>query len=129
VLKKSERRIDGVIKYMTVAGKKALGDAGLQWDGQELRDLDRTKCGILIGTAMGGMNTFATAIEALTQHGKQQGEDGRRGVVAVVVGGASAAVERLRELVGGEAASTAAAMPYLPAVPARLLPLVQGSAR
>lgn len=69
VLKKWERRIDGVIKYMTVAGKKALGDAGLQWDGQELRDLDRTKCGILIGTAMGGMNTFATAIEALTQHG------------------------------------------------------------
>jgi len=69
VLKKWERRIDNVIKYMSVAGKKALGDAGLQWDGQELKDLDRSMCGIMIGTAMGGMNTFATAVEALNASG------------------------------------------------------------
>lgn len=69
ILKKWERRIDNVMKYMSVAGKKALGDAGLKWDGQELKDLDRSRCGILIGTAMGGMNTFAVAVEALSTNG------------------------------------------------------------
>lgn len=32
-----------------VSGKKALADAGLPWDGPELRDIDRSRCGILIG--------------------------------------------------------------------------------
>ena len=35
-------------------------------DKESLEGLDRTKCGILIGTAMGGMQTFATAVEDLT---------------------------------------------------------------
>jgi hypothetical protein len=34
---------------MQVAGKKALEDAGLPWEGPELQDLDRQRCGILIG--------------------------------------------------------------------------------
>ena len=33
---------------------------------EELEGLDRAKCGILIGTAMGGMQTFSTAVEDLT---------------------------------------------------------------
>ncbi|PRW57651.1 3-oxoacyl-[acyl-carrier] synthase chloroplastic isoform A [Chlorella sorokiniana] len=65
VAKKWEKRIDNVMKYMIVAGKKALADASLQWDGPELQDLDRSRCGILIGTAMGGMDTFSNAVEAL----------------------------------------------------------------
>lgn len=69
VLKKWEKRIDAVIKYLQVAGKKALESTGLPWDGQELKDMDRTRCGILIGTAMGGMSTFATAVEALEASG------------------------------------------------------------
>ena len=32
-----------------MAGKKALADAGLPWEGPELKDLDRSRCGILIG--------------------------------------------------------------------------------
>lgn len=36
-------------RYMMVAGKKALGDSGLQWEGPELKDLNRQRCGILIG--------------------------------------------------------------------------------
>jgi 3-oxoacyl-[acyl-carrier-protein] synthase II len=69
VLKKWEKRVDGVIKYLQVAGKKALEGAGLPWTGPELRDLNRQRCGILIGTAMGGMGTFATAVEALEAGG------------------------------------------------------------
>lgn len=69
VLKKWEKRVDNVIKYLQVAGKKALEGAGLPWDGQEIKDLDRSKCGILIGTAMGGMATFSTAVEALETSG------------------------------------------------------------
>lgn len=69
VLKKWEKRVDNVIKYLTVAGKKALEQSGLPWEGQEIKDLDRQKCGILIGSAMGGMNTFAIAVEALDKSG------------------------------------------------------------
>lgn len=49
VLKKWEKRIDVVMKYMMVSGKKALADAGLPWDGPEMKDIDRQRCGILIG--------------------------------------------------------------------------------
>ncbi|KAG2434832.1 hypothetical protein HXX76_007717 [Chlamydomonas incerta] len=69
VTKKFEKRVDAVIKYILVAGKKALGDAGLAWDGQEIKDLDRMRCGTLVGTAMGGMTSFANAVEALETSG------------------------------------------------------------
>lgn len=72
VLKKWEKRIDSVIKYLQVAGKKALEGAGLPWEGPELKDLDRQRCGILIGTAMGGMNTFSVAVEALEKGGHRK---------------------------------------------------------
>ena len=49
--------------------KQALGHAGLPWEGPELKDLDRQRCGILIGSAMGGMGTFAAGEEALVTSG------------------------------------------------------------
>ena len=39
--------------YMLTAGKKTLADAGITEE--VLSELDKTKCGILIGSAMGGM--------------------------------------------------------------------------
>ena len=69
MLKKWEKRLDKVIKYLTVAGKKAMEGAGLPWEGPELKELNRQRCGILIGTAMGGMDTFARAVEALHTSG------------------------------------------------------------
>ncbi|EFJ47888.1 hypothetical protein VOLCADRAFT_104947 [Volvox carteri f. nagariensis] len=69
ISKKFEKRVDAVIKYIIVAGKKALGDAGLAWDGPALKDLNRMRCGTLIGTAMGGMTSFANAVEALETAG------------------------------------------------------------
>ncbi|GLC42792.1 Protein TRANSPORT INHIBITOR RESPONSE 1 [Pleodorina starrii] len=72
VTKKFEKRVDPVIKYILVAGKKALGDAGLAWDGQEIKDLNRLRCGTLVGTAMGGMTSFANAVEALETSGHRK---------------------------------------------------------
>lgn len=37
IAKKMERRLDKTIKYVMVSGKKALADAGLAWDGQEIK--------------------------------------------------------------------------------------------
>ncbi|KIY95883.1 3-oxoacyl-[acyl-carrier-protein (ACP)]synthase III [Monoraphidium neglectum] len=65
IQKKMERRLDKCIKFVMVAGKKALQDASLPFEGKELGDLNRARCGILIGSAFGGMSTFATAVEAL----------------------------------------------------------------
>lgn len=67
--KKTARRIDDCLKCTLVAGKSALNDAGLQWDGPELEKLDKERCGILIGSAMGGMDVFSTATQALIQQG------------------------------------------------------------
>ncbi|CAJ1351437.1 unnamed protein product [Effrenium voratum] len=52
--KKSERRMDDVVKFTIVAGKKALEDAGLAKDSEAFEALDKERCGILIGSAMGG---------------------------------------------------------------------------
>lgn len=65
IAKKQERRLDKAIKYVLVSGKKALADAGLDWTGDDIKQLNKARCGILIGSAFGGMQTFATAVEAL----------------------------------------------------------------
>eukprot|EP00983_Pelagomonas_calceolata_P090064 1157375-Pelagomonas_calceolata.AAC.11 len=48
-----------------VSGKKALQDAGLDPEQDTIKDLDKARCGILIGSAMGGMTSFSNAVEAL----------------------------------------------------------------
>ncbi|DBA90890.1 hypothetical protein WJX79_007143 [Trebouxia sp. C0005] len=67
VNKKMARRLDDVIKYTIVAGKKALEAAGIATEEDHIDNVDKMRAGILIGTAMGGMATFAQAIEDLTQ--------------------------------------------------------------
>jgi hypothetical protein len=70
IARKQERRLDKAIKYVLVSGKKALADAGLDWQGDDIKQLDKARCGILIGSAFGGMQTFATAVEALETQGE-----------------------------------------------------------
>ncbi|TYH12441.1 hypothetical protein ES288_A06G067300v1 [Gossypium darwinii] len=57
------KRMDKFMLYSLTAGKKALQDGGVNEDVME--ELDKTKCGVLIGSAMGGMKVFNDAIEAL----------------------------------------------------------------
>ncbi|KAH8482374.1 hypothetical protein H0E87_029711 [Populus deltoides] len=63
VAPKLSKRMDRFMLYMLTAGKKALADGGITEDVMD--ELDKTKCGVLIGSAMGGMKVFNDAIEAL----------------------------------------------------------------
>jgi 3-oxoacyl-[acyl-carrier-protein] synthase II len=45
--------MDKFMLYMLTAGKKALADGGITED--VMNALDKTKCGVLIGSGMGGM--------------------------------------------------------------------------
>src|ERR1700690_305263 len=49
--KKQARRVDPFIRYTAVAGKKALEQGKLS--GDALAALDKTRCGVLIGSGMG----------------------------------------------------------------------------
>ncbi len=67
--KKQARRIDRCIAYAMVAGKKALFDAGVT--GSVLEGLDKTKCGVIIGSGMGGMGVFVEGIQTLGNKGSK----------------------------------------------------------
>ena len=68
--KKQARRADKCIAYTIVAGKKALAHAGLK--GEELAHLQKTRCGILIGSGMGGMTVFADGVQTLIEKGQRK---------------------------------------------------------
>uniref|UniRef100_A0A7N0V9T1 beta-ketoacyl-[acyl-carrier-protein] synthase I n=1 Tax=Kalanchoe fedtschenkoi TaxID=63787 RepID=A0A7N0V9T1_KALFE len=63
VAPKLSKRMDKFMLYLMTAGKKALVDGGLT--GDVMGKLDKTQCGVLIGSAMGGMKVFYDAIVAL----------------------------------------------------------------
>ncbi|MBU6384172.1 MAG: beta-ketoacyl-ACP synthase II [Verrucomicrobia bacterium] len=65
--KKQARRVDPFIRYTMVAGKKALEDAGLDSDASA--KLDKTRCGIIIGSGMGGMSVFYDGVETILSKG------------------------------------------------------------
>eukprot|EP00803_Ostreobium_quekettii_P005099 evm.model.scf_801.1 EVM.evm.TU.scf_801.1 scf_801:35123-36550(+) len=71
ISKKNLRRYDDCWKYSTVAGRKALQDAGLD-SGQEDGDygrVDKGKVGVLIGSGMGGLSVFESAVTTLNTAG------------------------------------------------------------
>lgn len=57
------------LRYIMVSGKKALIDAGLPEGSDEIKQIDPARAGILIGTAMGGMKSFETAVSNLHLQG------------------------------------------------------------
>lgn len=65
--KKQARRVDPFIRYAMVAGKKAMESAGLS--GEVLETLDKSRCGVLVGSGMGGMNTFSDGNKTLLEKG------------------------------------------------------------
>lgn len=65
--KKQARRMDPFARYAIVAGKKSLEMSGLT---QEALDkLDKTRCGVIIGSGMGGMITYSDGVETLVTKG------------------------------------------------------------
>lgn len=63
--KKQARRVDPFIRYTMVAGKKALEHAQLK--GDTLEALKKERCGIVVGSGMGGMSIFYDGVETLLQ--------------------------------------------------------------
>ncbi|TKY72905.1 3-oxoacyl-of acyl-carrier-protein synthase II [Spatholobus suberectus] len=62
VAPKLSKRMDKFMLYLIVAGKKALVDGGITQDIMD--ELNKEKCGILIGSAMGGMQVCHDGVEA-----------------------------------------------------------------
>lgn len=67
--KKQARRTDPFIRYAMVAGKKALESGSLGISKETLSSLDLSRCGILIGSGMGGMSCFYEGVETLLTKG------------------------------------------------------------
>ncbi|WVZ57225.1 hypothetical protein U9M48_007635 [Paspalum notatum var. saurae] len=63
VAPKLAKRMDKFMQYLIMAGKKALENAGITEE--IMNELEKSRCGVLIGSAMGGMKVFSDAIEAL----------------------------------------------------------------
>ena len=61
--KKQARRADPFIRYAMVAGKKALEHSKI--DASLLENLDKTRCGIVVSSGMGGMHSFSDGVETL----------------------------------------------------------------
>lgn len=70
VEKKQARRLDPYALYTIVAGKRALEDAGLT--GEALEQLNKKKCGVLIGSGMGGMKVFFEGSKTILEKGFQR---------------------------------------------------------
>lgn len=68
--KKQARRIDHSIAYTLVAGKKALEFSHLT--GEAFANLNKERCGIVIGSGMGGMGVFADNVETLLEKGAKK---------------------------------------------------------
>jgi 3-oxoacyl-[acyl-carrier-protein] synthase II len=68
--KKQARRIDKFISYGIVAGKKAVEHASLA--GDALEALDRKRCGIILGSGMGGMGIFVEGVQTLNEKGPRR---------------------------------------------------------
>lgn len=68
--KKQARRVDKFISYTMVAGKKALEHGGL--DEEVLAKLNKKRCGILIGSGMGGMERFVDGVVTLSERGPEK---------------------------------------------------------
>jgi 3-oxoacyl-[acyl-carrier-protein] synthase II len=68
--KKQARRVDPFIRYTLVAGKKALEKGDLT--GEKLEKLDKSRCGIIIGSGMGGMGVFSDGVETLVKEGHRR---------------------------------------------------------
>jgi 3-oxoacyl-[acyl-carrier-protein] synthase II len=65
--KKQARRVDPFIRYAAVAGKKALEKGGLV--GEALNALKKERCGVIIGSGMGGLSVFYEGTETLLTKG------------------------------------------------------------
>lgn len=70
VEKKYAKRVDKCISYAIVAGKKAVEHA--QITPEQLEKIDKERCGVLIGSGMGGMTVFNDGVQTLIEKGHKR---------------------------------------------------------
>ncbi len=68
--KKQARRVDPFILYSVVAGKKALEYAGIT--PEILANLNKERCGVIIGSGMGGMTMFYDGTQTILNKGHKR---------------------------------------------------------
>lgn len=68
--KKQARRVDKYIAYSIVAGKKALEMS--QLTPEALEKLQKSRCGVLVSSGMGGMGMFADGVQTLLEKGQRR---------------------------------------------------------
>lgn len=61
VAPKFSKRMDKFMLYLLTAGKKALENGGITED--VMNELDKAKCGVLIGSALGGMKVTTSMLQ------------------------------------------------------------------
>lgn len=68
--KKQARRVDRCIAFAVTAGKKALEFGNI--DSATLEKFDKSRCGVLIGSGMGGMGMFVDGVQTLITQGSKR---------------------------------------------------------
>lgn len=68
--KKQARRVDRFIAYSIVAGKKALEYGNISQE--QLAKFDKSRCGVIIGSGMGGMGVFVDGVHSLKEKGHRR---------------------------------------------------------
>jgi len=69
---KQARRLDPFLKYSLVSGKRALEDAAIGIGSEAFEALDKTRCGIQVGSGMGGIQTMHDGTIALNNKGPRK---------------------------------------------------------
>jgi len=65
--RKQARRLDPAMQYAIVAGKKAAEQAGMT--DEVVDSFDKERCGVLIGSGMGGMHVYTEGAHVLAEKG------------------------------------------------------------
>jgi len=65
--KKQARRVDKFIAYSIVAGKKTLEHGGV--NEEALQRLSKDRCGVIIGSGMGGMEKYVEGVTSMHEKG------------------------------------------------------------
>lgn len=68
--KKQARRVDRYIAFTIAAGKNALAHGN--FTPEALEKLNKKRCGVLIGSGMGGMNMFCDGVQTLIEKGQRR---------------------------------------------------------
>lgn len=69
---KSARRLDPYLKYGILSGKKCLEQAGIAIGSDAFESLDKSRCGIIYGSGMGGIQVINTSTVALSKGGPKK---------------------------------------------------------